>query len=214
MCASLIASDLTNVWSTSTLDAGPLPNPHPLITVAKPRSSNTVWADVIQVQWQSKDKKIISLLKQTSDTAVSTSRAVAGSTSSQQQPTALHTLGPTSQSSSNGISSGAKAGIGVGVALGVIAFAVFAVFFFFQRRRRRCIATPAEVYKGHYAYEMPHEHDPVQSKAVELDARNVEELEATQLAAEMETTSPIAGKHEKGITRNAFAKVNGAERYS
>jgi len=59
----------------STLVAGPLPNVHPLTAITKTSTSNTVWADVIQVQWQSSDKKIISLLSQTNSAMVPSSKA-------------------------------------------------------------------------------------------------------------------------------------------
>lgn len=213
-CASLISSDLTNVWSTSTLAAGPLPTKHPLSTVSKADiASNTVWADVIQVRWHSTNSKIMQLLASES-TAPSSSRSsgsgssasASGSvspsiTSSAALPTLPSSGNSNQDNSGGGLSSGAKAGIGIGVALGVVILAAVAAFLFFRRRRRGNKAVQHDAQGGinptgyhemeHKstgglpASEMGHKH-PAAPPPAEMDGGNIGELSGAEARAELD----------------------------
>ena len=195
VCASLIGTDLTNVFQTSTLAAGPLPISHPLKTISKadiPANRNTVWADVIQIQWQSSNTKVVQLMASTaSAAAMSSSAAPASKTSSIPPPTS--TSDSSATSSSSGLSTGAKAGIGVGIALGVIALAIAAFLLFRYRRKKR-----PNQYREDYAtddYKRPGYHELAQNELgqaapAEMDARKVNELPGTVLRMELDAQEP------------------------
>lgn len=129
-CASRFRTPLTNVYSTSQHGFGPIPRNPDLVTIDPSSvSSNTVFADVIQVQWHDSDRKIISLLSQKAARETSNSEAL-GTASRTARPgsTATSVTSPTAASaktgaaadtSSGGLSIGAKAGIGGGCSLGL-----------------------------------------------------------------------------------------------
>ncbi|KAI4122125.1 MAG: hypothetical protein LQ338_005983 [Usnochroma carphineum] len=88
-CASLFGSPLTNVYSTSTKAEGPIPLNPSIITV-DPHSvdANTVYADIIQIQWAATDSNILRLMSQATSSsslkAQSTSQATSSSSSKAQ----------------------------------------------------------------------------------------------------------------------------------
>ncbi|KAL9102547.1 MAG: hypothetical protein Q9163_002326 [Psora crenata] len=153
-CISLFNTPLTNVYSTSTFADGSLPNNPRLITVdPKSVSYNTVYADIIEVQWQDTDQDIIELMSQkeaqevqartssASKTATPASQTTTVGAASSSAPfpstNAVATATP-EPSPSGGLSTGSKAGVGVAVPLGVLAIAIgLAAFLALRRRKRR-----------------------------------------------------------------------------
>lgn len=145
-CASLF-STLTNIYSTFEAGNDPIPKGAKLASTTEKNGVKTVTADVIQVQWQAKDQKIISLLSARSS-ASKTSGKAPKSGARQTAPTAASTMAPTSDQSSGGLSTGAKIGLGVAIPLVVLALIGIGSFFFLRRRKtrgRRHDELPAEV---------------------------------------------------------------------
>lgn len=115
------------------------------MTLQPSKAANSlVYADVIQIHYQSSNGIVVSLMSSTA--AASARLATATATT----PPASSAVGGTSfansgsnndvsrtHASDGGLSSGAKAGIGVGVVLAVIALIGIAAFFFLRRRRGR-----------------------------------------------------------------------------
>ncbi|KAL6715123.1 hypothetical protein ACLMJK_007385 [Lecanora helva] len=194
VCASLISEDLTNVWSRSSLAPGPMPNNQPLTTVKKADiKSNTVWADVIQVRWQSTNTKIINLLAQkTASSSKNSGTSGTGSPSSSSgSSTTKATSTPKSENkNSGGLSTGAEAGIGIAAALIAVVLAVGA-YLLLRNRRRKSKATArygASTVGG--GIKPPGYHEMEQKDAghpppAELDGGNVVELAGSEARVEM-----------------------------
>lgn len=140
-CISRFSGDLTNVYSTSTLASGPIPSNPRLGTVNSDNvPGNSVYADVIQVQWQDSDQKIIALMSQKSSSdAAKPTRTAQGSTiaSKTDKPAAASAAMTPVPAPTSGLSTGAKIGIGVGVPLGLILIAAIAAAFFLRRRKQQ-----------------------------------------------------------------------------
>ncbi|KAL8959621.1 MAG: hypothetical protein Q9193_003545 [Seirophora villosa] len=138
-CASLFGSPLTNVYYTSTKAEGPIPSDPSLLTI-DPQSveANTVYADVIQIQWASTDSGILRLMSQTTSSSSSEAQATAAQTAHQTAANAAQTASPpvTATAAADGLSSGAKAGIGIGAAVGAVALALLAYFLWSRRRKQ------------------------------------------------------------------------------
>lgn len=196
-CASLVSEDLTNVWSTSKLEAGPLPPTHPLTTIKKSDiQSNTVWADVIQVRWNDGNSRILSLLS-----ATTTSSSRASGSRGAAPPSGLPVGQPTGTSApgqakakSSGLSSGAEAGIGIGAAAVAVIIAVLAFLFIRNRRRKAKGKQPyieEQEYKPPGYYELA-EHENGQKPPVEIDNGGfVGELPATDMQAGQKQTAEL-----------------------
>ncbi|KAI4114263.1 MAG: hypothetical protein LQ345_004926 [Seirophora villosa] len=138
-CASPFDSPLTNVYYTSTKAEGPIPSDPSLLTI-DPQSveANTVYADVIQIQWASTDSGILRLMSQTTSSSSSEAQATAAQTAHQTAANAAQTASPpvTATAAADGLSSGAKAGIGIGAAVGAVALALLAYFLWSRRRKQ------------------------------------------------------------------------------
>lgn len=138
-CASLFGSPLTNVYYTPTRAEGPIPSDPSLLTI-DPRSveANTVYADIIQIQWASTDSGILRLMSQTTSSSSSEALATAAQTAHQTAANAAQTASPpvTATAAADGLSSGAKAGIGIGAAVGAVALALLAYFLWSRRRQQ------------------------------------------------------------------------------
>ncbi|KAI4175914.1 MAG: hypothetical protein LQ348_006085 [Seirophora lacunosa] len=138
-CASLFGSPLTNVYYTPTRAEGPIPSDPSLLTI-DPRSveANTVYADIIQIQWASTDSGILRLMSQTTSSSSSEAQATAAQTAHQTAANAAQTASPpvTATAAADGLSSGAKAGIGIGAAVGAVALALLAYFLWSRRRQQ------------------------------------------------------------------------------
>ena len=193
-----MTAPLSNVVSVNTLgDVAPR-NPSFVTLSTSDVSSTTVYADVIQVQWQSDDDKIIALLKQASQSPISraprstvASPASSLATATPVQTVSLNPSTPTSSASSNtGLSAGARAGIGVGVALGVIVIAgIAAIAFLLLRRRRRRRQKPGMAeYKGTPFHEMEHNQTAMRAPQ-EMDAHPMQELPGSEMMVELNNES-------------------------
>ena len=181
---------LSNVVSVDSLTNGPIPKNQKLLTLQQSDvSSTTVYADVIQIQWQSSDQHVIRLKTQataSSGASPASSTAAPGSRTSGAAAATSTSASPPS-SASSALSTGAKAGIGIGVVLGVLALAGLAALFLVQRRRKRrsqVRAEPVDDYKGPGYHELA-QTDIQSAEPVEMDARVVQEMPGTMLAAEL-----------------------------
>lgn len=142
-----MTTPLTNVVSVASLTNGPIPTDAPLRTLAQSDvSSTTIYADVIQVQWQSTDQKIIALMDQQSASSSTPSSTLTSSTIA--SSTASSTSGsapagsinnPPETAASTGLSPAAKGGIAAGVTIAVILIiaAAASYFYFFLKRRKQ-----------------------------------------------------------------------------
>lgn len=222
-CASLFGSPLTNVYSTSTRAEGPIPRNPELVTI-DPRSvgGNTVYADIIQIQWAATDSEILRLMSQTTSSSSSQAQATSAQTAHRTIPNVAPTVSPTATSipSSDGLSTGAKAGIGIGAAVGAIALALLA-YFLWRRRRRRTkgvIGDKEASSQQHQGYRNAHElglrlektHPP---DPVELPSEAAHELPATEgrseLGSDTATTrySTFSGTTNTVSSRNPSQKI-------
>lgn len=119
-CASHLTGTLTNVFSTTALLEGPIPETPSLTTLnADTLASPYAWQDVIQVRWQSTDTEILSLMATVSAAATMSSSpkstpALASATSS---APSFQSSESGSAGSSSSLSTGASIGIGIGVAV-------------------------------------------------------------------------------------------------
>lgn len=150
-----------------------------------PAGSNTVWADLIQVRWQSTDTDIISLLRESEKTAAvgsarsfTDSPAARSSTAPSPAPTsqpngALASLSYDTTPSSTGLSTGSKAGIGVSAALNVVLLVVVVLIYRHKRRKSETKKSEAD-----YATEA-YKREPGTAMPVEMDVNNTVELETT-----------------------------------
>ena len=147
-CFSLMTTPLTNVVSVASLTNGPIPTDAPLRTLAQSDvSSTTIYADVIQVQWQSTDQKIIALMDQQSASSsttlstLTTSSSIASSTtfSTFGSAPADSTNNPPETAANTGLSPSAKGGIAAGVIIAVILIiaAAASYYYFFLKRRKQ-----------------------------------------------------------------------------
>ncbi|KAL8730827.1 MAG: hypothetical protein Q9181_004518 [Wetmoreana brouardii] len=186
VCASLFGSPLSGVYFTSIRGEGPIPQNADLITV-DPRSveANTVFADIIGVQYASSDSAILKLMSEATASPSSGARATpAHRTITNVTPTSSPTGSPTP--SSDGLSKGAEAGIGIGAVVGAIAIVLFGYFLWRRRQNSQNPGgdTEAKQYRG------VHELGPVQKKQyssnpTELPSEAVQELPADQGRSEL-----------------------------
>ncbi|KAL2042323.1 hypothetical protein N7G274_004812 [Stereocaulon virgatum] len=204
-CASLISTDLTNVFQASTKVEGPIPISHQLKTISQaeiPATSKTVWADVIEVQWQSSNTKVISLMASTALAAASSSSSSSSAAPASRAsgiPVPTSTDNSSNISSNSGLSAGAKAGIGVAVVLGVLALAAAAFFLIRYRKRRR-----ADQYQENYTasdHNQPEYYELAQKEAgqavpEDMDRGIVNELPGTILRAELYSEVPDRDKDD------------------
>ncbi|KAL8712580.1 MAG: hypothetical protein Q9220_003111 [cf. Caloplaca sp. 1 TL-2023] len=222
-CASLFGSPLTNVFSTSTRAEGPIPRDAKLITI-DPKSvlQNTVYADIIGVQWANTNTKILALLSATASSSsgsVQTDPAQPGSRviSSVATATSLAALssGPTSDEN-GGLSAGAQAGISIGAVLGAIALAMIAYFLWRRRRKpqeslesKGAVETvPYPVQEQPYFAPEEKQQQPAALKLAELPSQQSEvahELPAHELRSELESETLTSYTLSPGTTRTIEA---------
>lgn len=191
-CASIFSNVLNNVYSTLEAGNDPIPPSVSLTSVDPNNGAMTVTADVIQVQWQNKDQKIISLLSAQTASASSTTAPKTGSRQTASTPVATDQPQISSQSSSGGLSTGAKVGIGVAVPIVVLALLGFGLFFLFSRRKSRAARRDQEAAaeKRQPAYQElsqnGHEYPNLENQPPqEMDAAQPNELPADGITAEI-----------------------------
>ena len=172
---------LTNVYSVSSRAPGSIPKSPKLIALATAQvSSTTVYADVIQVQWQSTDQAVINLIKKETASNSHKSAATPGS-----RATGVAAATPSASASSYvpsiGLSTGAKIGIALGVPLGIIGIAALVAFNLFRRRRRtrRTFKECSQPMEDAETFHELHSEYVGQSAPAELNAREVMELPGT-----------------------------------
>lgn len=181
---------------------GPIPkNPKLSILRSNDVKSTTVYADVIQVQWQSSDTDIVSMLRTKTPSSSSVTRSASALTGGSTKTMASSTFtltsdpSPAVSTSNGGVSTGAKVGIGVGVPIIVIALAaIVAIFFISRRRKRRNLhveGAAATEYKGKLVSEMEHDGNEKSSRPVEMDAGPGNQVKAySSLSVELENRDP------------------------
>ncbi|KAL8718828.1 MAG: hypothetical protein Q9225_004091 [Loekoesia sp. 1 TL-2023] len=222
-CASLFGSPLTNVYSTSTRAEGPIPRSPELVTIdSQSVGGNTVYADIIQIQWAATDSEVLRLMSQTTSSSSSQAQATTAQTAHQTIPNVAPTVSSAAAStpSSDGLSTGAEAGIGIGAAIGAIALALLAYFLWRHRRRRtKGVTTDKEASpQQHQEHRNAHELDPEPEKThppdpVELPSEAAQELPATEgrseLGSDTATTrySTFSGTTNTVSSRNPSQKI-------
>ena len=145
----------------------------------------TIIADVIQVQWQDKDREVVSLMAQKTATTTTTAQVGAGITSP--TPSATATAGSQSAAGSSGISTGAKIGIGVAIPIIVLGLLAIAAMFFLRKRKQRAPnghEPTLEVESKGFHELAPQDHKPEDKKwdqrLDQLAAQPPQEMDATQ----------------------------------
>ena len=180
-CASIFSTVLKSVYSTFTASDDPIPSGVSFTTI-DPISAGTIIADVIQVQWQNKDQKIISLMSE----RTATGAAETGATQTAPTPAATSTQATAATATnSGGMSKGAKIGIGVAVPIIVLALLAIGAIFFLRTRRRRA-APQAELPVENEAktlHELPPQDQTPDEK--KWDQQQIDQL-AAQPPQEME----------------------------
>ena len=198
-CASVFGSPLTNVFSTSTRGAGPIPQDADLITVdPKAVESNTVYADIIGIHWAETDSQILRLMSETSSSSATAASTNVAQTGQGPIPVVSATAPAASNStpSAGGLSTGAEAGIGIGAVVGAIALALLAYFLWRRRRKASIVGGNKEAATNHYG--AVHEMDPEQVKSgnkaaaelpsdglPELPSQKAQELPANEVMSEL-----------------------------
>lgn len=192
-----MTTSLTNVVSVPSLTNGPISKSASLLTLGQTDvSSTTIYADVIQIQWQSTDQQIIALLSQKSATtsaSATSASAVSRTTSGAAAATSSSTA---NDDTASGLSSGAKAGIGIGVVLAValIASAIFAIFFLRRRKsRQKRQYDPSPDKNNLYGpgYHELMQHEASAQTPVEMPSRSAaQELPGGDLTVELESERP------------------------
>ena len=160
------------MYFTSTAGDDPIPRAASFTTVSRNGNEGvgTVIADVIQVQWQKKDKSIISLLA--SQSAAGTGGAQAGASAT--APAASSTSISRHKKDSGGMSTGAKIGIGIAVPIILLSVLAIGAILFLRTRKRR--ATQKEKPEPSVETENFHELPPDEAKnKLSLDDRMREE---------------------------------------
>ena len=139
--------------------------------------SNTVWADLFEIRWQSTDTDVINLMRESEKTAaVGSARTFtaspAATSSTAPSPTPTSHSNDTKLSSSR-LSTGSKAGIGVSAALNAVLLVVVVLVYFHRRRKSGTKNSAAD-----YATEA-YKREPGTAIPVEMDVNNTVELETT-----------------------------------
>jgi hypothetical protein len=182
-CASTLQGTLTNVYFTSIDGLGPVP-PNPTLATMTVGSGSTVWADMIQVRWQSTDTEILKLLESTqsssSSSTISSSQISTSASSTLPSNTGSGTPLPVHRS----LSTASKVGIAVGIC--ILALLLSAVLFWVWSRRRRFSSKA----KGSPIYQ------PVITASHELDGRHNER----PLKGELEGNHPSYKGPLKSVT--------------
>ena len=192
---------LKSVYFTSTASNDPIPSGVSFTTIDARGGAGTIIADVIQVQWQDKDQKIISLMSE----RTATGAAKTGATQTAPTPAATSThaaAAAAAAADSGGMSTGAKVGIGVAVPIIVLALLAIGVIFFLRIRKRRAARQeepPIEnetkdLHKFHPQDQKPDENTWDQKQIDRLTAQPPQEMEAREYN-ELPADGP---KHELG----------------
>ncbi|KAL8829190.1 MAG: hypothetical protein Q9170_006285 [Blastenia crenularia] len=223
-CASLFGSPLTNVYSTYARAEGPIPQKPKLITV-DPNSvdKNTVYADIIQIQWAATDTEVLRLMSQTTSSSSSQVQSTSAQTAHRTIPNVAQTATPTATPlptatpipSSSGLSTGAKAGIGIGAAIGAVALVLLAYFLWRRQRRQKGDVTNDKESgpRQHQGYRAAHELHPQKEKTlpqapVELPSERAQELPATEGRSELESDTTTTRYSTFSGTTNAASSRN------
>lgn len=204
-----MTTSLTNVYSVESLSRGAIPRNPRLVTLRKTDvDSTTVYADVIQIQWQNSDNEITDLMKQKAAMTASSSASTPPQTStaasstngvsSVTSATSTHAAASTPPSSS-GLSAGAKVGIGVGVPLAVITLAAIGAFLIMLRQRRRRDAAITDDFKGPSSGEIENELEGPAPPA-EMDATPIGELHGTGVPVELNNRDRKSDPHASSST--------------
>jgi len=118
-CRSDLPARATNVYATTTLQPGPIPTSPTLQTVSFPAQTPVyVWADILQVRWQTTDSEILNLLTSSTGGSAWTTSSNGG----------VRTANPANDEPSLGhANSGISRGAVVGIILGVLFFVAWGV---------------------------------------------------------------------------------------
>lgn len=143
-CYSSLKSAVSTVASVASQTTGPLPTNPKLVTLQPSEAANSfVYADVLQIRYQSTDTIVVNLMNATTVTnsAASSSPSATASVSQSSGGVDNSAVSTPSGTTSSALSTGAKAGIGVGVVLGIFALVGTAAFLFLRKRHRGTIKT-------------------------------------------------------------------------
>ena len=175
--------------------SGAIPLNPRLITIS-PRNmaSNTVYADVIQVQWQDSDQTILELMseksaRETQVSGASNAASPASRTTMEANATAasatITAATATPEFPSSVPSSGAKIAMGIVIPVVVTAL-VAAVAFLVLRRRKRAKkqSDPTQGLRVPGFHELD-QNEVGQSAPAEMDAREMGEMPATMVPIEL-----------------------------
>lgn len=176
------------MYSTTTLGEGPIPTDPSLITVdPQDVEANTVYADIIQIQWAMTDSDILRLMSESTSSSSSQAQPTAAQTAHRTTSNVDPTVSPTStmtstQASDNGgISAGAIAGIGIGAAVAAVVLVLLAYFLGRWRRPKRQNNAMED---GNNAKKSRAEELPPTS-FVELPSKNAQELPTREIRSEL-----------------------------
>ncbi|KAL8902845.1 MAG: hypothetical protein Q9207_004334 [Kuettlingeria erythrocarpa] len=203
-CLATVTYDNAGLWQGGLLQKGPIPTDPSLITVdPQDVEANTVYADIIQIQWAMTDSDILRLMSQSTSSSSSQAQPTAAQTAHQTMSNVDPTLFPTStmtstQASDNGsLSAGAKAGIGIGAAVGAVVLTLLAYFLGRWRRTKRQnngmedgSNTKEEDKNNANESRSMHELPPAQEELpptclVELPSKNAQELPTREVRSEL-----------------------------
>lgn len=194
---------MTNVYSTTRLGAGPIPT-DPSLIIIDPQEveANTVYADIIQIQWAATDSDILRLMSETRSSSSLRTPSTAAHTAHQTIANVAQTGSPTSapkstqRAQNERLSAGAKAGIGIGAAIGAIALTLLGYFLWRWRRRKPqnngiedgSNTSNSNTTKYRFAHELPPAQEKVQfTGPAELPSEVAHELPADEARSKLES---------------------------
>jgi hypothetical protein len=123
-------------------------------------TSPTVWADIIEIRWQSTDSEVLKIMSSERNAASSiyTPSQVSSRTTPSIPPN-TSTSSPTPQlarTTPDALSTGAKAGLGVGISVAVFLFV--GSIYWWRRRQRKPSFTP-KAFMNNHSVAVNHELD-------------------------------------------------------
>lgn len=168
------------MYSTSTASNDPIPSGVSFTTLDASGGAGTVLADVIQVQWQKKDRNVISLMSQKTATGAKTAAEPAAKTAAKATaPTPSVTSISGYKVRDSGLSIGAKVGVGVAVSIIVLALLAIAAIFSLRKRKQRAARRQdlaVEIEPKDYFHELsPQDQEPEHGKS---DQQKLDQLAA------------------------------------
>ncbi|KAL9594845.1 MAG: hypothetical protein Q9219_006809 [cf. Caloplaca sp. 3 TL-2023] len=157
-------------------------------------NGNTVYADIIQIQWAATNTDILRLMSQTTSSSSFGAPTTLPQTAHRTTSNIAQTISPTAipNPAAGSLSAGTKASIGVSALLGATVVTMI-VFFNWSRRRRRTKVAAIDNEASpqlHRVYRSAHELDPESEKdrlpePVELPTEAAHELPSTEGRSEL-----------------------------